>query len=223
MNKFVNYLDPGVLLEDRLRWVFDELQLSNNQRESIVAFLHPLKIKDYITYEHGIRVGLLASRIAHFMHLDQKALLYAGLLHDIGKTQARLEILQKTEDWTPDDKEEIKQHVLDGYRMIRGRFDFSAEVILWHHRFQVGGGYPKELPAPLHDYEEGTKMMITLYGRILSLADCFDALHRINDKFGILTGEQIKEKMLTFNRDQQFLIEELYSAGIFTIELIPIS
>ena len=96
MNKFVNYLDQGVPIEERLRWAFDEIQLPNDQRESVVAFLHPLKIKDRTTYEHSIRVGLLARRIARFMHLDEKALLYAGLLHDISKAQTRLETLQKT-------------------------------------------------------------------------------------------------------------------------------
>src|SRR3989338_8412594 len=219
MNKFVNYRDQGVPIEERLRWAFDEIQLPNDQRESVVAFLHPLKIKDRTTYEHSIRVGLLARRIARFMHLDEKALLYAGLLHDISKAQTRLETLQKTESWTAADTEEIMRHVIDGYRLVRNHFDFSAEVILWHHRFQAGG-YPKELPAPLHEYSEGTKTMIAFYGRILALADCFDALHRVNDKFGSLTGEQIKEKMVTLNRDQRVLVEELYNASVLTTYVV---
>lgn len=219
MNKFVNYLDPTVPVEERLRWAFDELRLSNDQREGVVAFLHPLKVKDRATYEHSIRVGLLARRIARFMHLDERALLYAGLLHDTGKCQTWLGTLQKTEGWTPADTEEIKQHVLDGHRLIHGHFDFTAEVILWHHRFQAGG-YPKKMPAPLHEYSEGTKTMIAFYGRILALADCFDALHRVNDKFGALTGEQVEEKMIALNRDQRVLVEELYNAGVLTTYVV---
>lgn len=222
MNRFVNYLDSGVPLEERLRWAFDELHLANDQREDFVAFLHPLKRKDCATYEHSIRVGLLCRRIARFMHLDEKALFYAGVLHDVGKSQTRLNTLQKIEGWTPADTKEIKRHVFDGYRLIYGHFDFSAEIILWHHRFQAGN-YPEHLPAPLHNYSNGTKTLIAMYGRILALADCFDALHRVNEKFGDkqpLAGEQIKEKMLALNRDQYILIEELYNAGIFTTYLV---
>ncbi len=111
-------------------------------------------------------------------------------------------------------------HVMDGYRLIRDKFDFSAEIILWHHRFQPRG-YPQEHPAPLHDYCEATKVMIPWYGRMLSLADTFDALHRVNDKHGAdtLTGEQIKEKMLAFHKDQKILVEGLFAANIFTTQI----
>jgi HD-GYP domain-containing protein (c-di-GMP phosphodiesterase class II) len=154
------------------------------------------------------------------MHLDPKALLYAGLLHDIGKSLTDLKILQKTEGWTPHDAEEMKRHVADGCRILGGRFDFSREVIKLHHRFQREG-YPKQLPKPLHEYSEGTKTMIALFGRLLALADCYDAMHRINDKLGQapLTGQYIKEKMLEYNIDQRLLIEELYQAGIFTLHI----
>ncbi|MBI4128981.1 MAG: HD domain-containing protein [Parcubacteria group bacterium] len=221
MDTFSHYLDPRFTLEERLRRTFDELRIDNEQREAISAFLAPLKTKDPVTkfhYEHSIRVGLLARRIARFMHLDEKALFYAGLMHDVGKSQTCLGTLGKTGGWTDADTEEIKKHVTDGYRFLRDRFDFTAEVIVLHHRFQAGG-YPAEVPPSLHSYSEGTKTMIMLYGRILALADVYDALHRINDKFGVreaLSGEQIKEKMLLFNPDQRRLITELYDAEIFT-------
>ena len=57
-NKFVDYLNPDIQIEERLRWAFDELHLSNEQRESVTAFVRPLKVKDSATYEHSIRVGL---------------------------------------------------------------------------------------------------------------------------------------------------------------------
>ncbi len=222
MNEFANYLDPSIPLEERLRWAFDELQISDNHREGIAAFLNLLKVKHLPTYEHSIRVALLARRIARFAHLNEKPLFYAGLLHDEGKAQTRVELLRKTEGWTPADFEEIKQHVLDGYRLVRGHFDFSADIILWHHGFQADG-YPTELPPLLHPYSEGVKTLIKMYGRILSLADCFDALHRASNKSGekrLLTGEQIREEMLKRNPDQQTLIEDLYNVGILTAYVV---
>jgi len=221
MNAFLNYLYPGISLEERLRRAFDDLKTVDEQREGIMTFLRLLESKHPPTYEHSIRVGLLAGRIARFMHLDERALLYAGLLHDVGKAQTRLELLQKTDEWTLADAIEMNNHVMDGYRLIRDRFGFSAEIILWHHRFQHVA-YPELLPAPLHSYCEGTRVAIPMYGRLLALADIFDALHRVNSKHGCdpLTGKQIMEKMLTFNHDQAGLIQELFQADIFTTYLV---
>lgn len=171
-----------------------------------------------MTWEHSIRVGLLCEKIASFMHLDSKALFYPGILHDIGKALTDPQTLKKVEAFQPKDYREIMNHVKDGYRLLRGYFDFTAEVMWWHHRFQPNK-YPKNLPKNLHEYSEGTKIIIPLYGRLLSLADSYDALHRINKKFETetsLTGEQIKEKMINFNPDQKILIDELYKADIFT-------
>ncbi len=217
MSPFLEYLDPKVPLEDRVLPVVSELGLSVDQASSISAFLAPIKIKDPFTYNHCLRVGLLTRNIGRFVHFDQRALFYAGILHDVGKALTNLDTLRQTENWTPKDAEEIKAHVIDGHRMLRGYFDFSAEVILWHHKFQRDG-YPEVLPPPLHEYCEGTKTMIAFYGRMLALADVYDALHRVNAKFGTLTGEQIKDKVLAFNPDQKVLITGLYQEGILTTD-----
>lgn len=222
MSRFFNYWDPTRSLGERLQEVFDGLQITECRQREVMSFIEILKIKDLETYNHSIRVGLLSKRIADFMHLSRRALLYAGLLHDIGKVQTRVELLQKTENWTAEDAEELNTHVMDGYRILRGHFDFSAEIILWHHRFQ-SRRYPEQMPEFLHNYSQGTKIMIPIFGRMLSLADTFDALHRVNSKFGegqAITGEQIREKMLSFNKDQEVLIGELYDAGIFTTYIV---
>jgi putative nucleotidyltransferase with HDIG domain len=222
MARFANYLHPEFTLEERMGRAFDDLGVDNFQRKGIFGLMHPLKIKDEATYEHSIRVGLLTRAIASFMHLDQKVMLYPGLLHDVGKVETRTETLKKTEGWTPADAKEIKRHVLDGYRLVRGHFNFTAEIIKWHQFFQKNA-YPKKIPEPLHKYSEGTKTMLRFYGRLLALADQFDAVHRINNKFGgahTLNGEEMKENLLEENPDQTHLIRELYNNGIFTTYLV---
>lgn len=219
---FSEYLNPHYSLEDRLQCVFHELRVSEDETQAVCAFLEPLRKKDPIThthYMHSIRVGLLSRNIARFMHLDEKALFYAGLLHDIGKCLVCLETLGKTSQWTPNDTANMEAHVTDSYRFLRGRFDFTADIVILHHRFQAGA-YPAVLPPPLHTYSEGTMVMIMLYGRMLALADVYDALHRINSKFGALSGEEIKAKMLEYNPDQRRLIEDLYATGIFTSSFV---
>src|SRR3989344_3845500 len=141
-------------LETSIKETFVELEISEDNRNAIEAFLAPLKEKSPITrfhYEHSIRVGLLAKKIARYMHLDEKALFYAGLLHDLGKCRVAPETLGKTEPWNKKDYTEIKAHVTEGYKMLRGRFDLTAGIILWHHRFQKNP-YPKKLPKKLHKY-----------------------------------------------------------------------
>lgn len=203
-------------LELQLIEAFEELDVRLEDRQGVLDFLGPLRQKSPEHYAHAIRVGLLAKRIARFTHHDEKALLFAGTLHDVGKCQTPLDTLTKTEGWTENDTEEIKGHVMDGYNMIRGKFDFSAEIILLHHWYQERG-YPTELPPFLHDYSHGTQVSIHEYARILALADFYDALHRENDRFGekrALTGTEIKELMLKLNPDRRKLIDELYRAQI---------
>jgi putative nucleotidyltransferase with HDIG domain len=222
MKAFKEYLDPSITLAKRLNIVFNNLHIEKEKQRSIFSFLAPLKTKDLMTYRHSLRVGLLATRIGEFMHLDQKALLYSGLLHDIGKALTDSSTLKKTEAYETKDYEAIKDHVMDGYKMLQGYFDYTAEIILWHHKFQANE-YPKETPPKLHDYSKGAEIMIPFYGRLISLVDFFDALHRVNKKFAdqaSLTGEQMKEKMLLHNPDAKGFIEDFYKANIFTTNIV---
>jgi hypothetical protein len=210
--------------------LYADLQVSGENQRALDSFLAPLRDKGPVYryhYMHTLRVTFLCVEVAKFMHLDQKALFYAGLLHDVGKSLVLVETLGKTSGWTETDTINIRPHVMDGYWMIRGRFDFTAEVILWHHRFQ-SKGYPTIIPRNIHPYCLGTKTMIEMYGRILSLCDQFDAFHRVNDANGEAippTGEEIKELMFKANPDQRFLLAELYEADVFTTftsgEVVP--
>ena len=68
-------------LEFQVNAIFDALKVGQENREAIWAFLAPLKHKSLTTrthYEHSLRVAILAQKIAAFMHLDQKALFFAG-------------------------------------------------------------------------------------------------------------------------------------------------
>ncbi len=207
-------------LERRVERVFKALRTTGRDRQAIKAFLAPLRTKDAVTHQHylhSLRVGLTAERIGRFMHLDSKALFYAGLLHDIGKCQTPLAVLGKKGEWTRADAEAIKAHVMDSYRMIRDRFGFTAEIVLLHHIFQAFG-YPSVLPPFLREYREGAKVMIKLCGYLLAIADVYDAYHRDDQVAGkVRSGRTIKAGMLKHFVDQRKLIEDLYEAGIFTV------
>ncbi len=207
-------------LEMQLHAAFLELEITPEQKTLALELLAPLKEKDEIHrahYEHSIRVGLLAKRIGGYLNLDQKALFFAGIFHDLGKSEIDDSLLGKTEAWTEEDYRQIQEHPVIGHKMLKGKFDFSADIIVRHHRHQEKR-YPKRLPKYLHNYSAETKAEIDEYARILALADVYDALHRVNSKFGELkrlSDQEIYEQMMILNPDRVDLVRELYSAGIF--------
>lgn len=208
-------------LEVKFAEISQELGVSPEHQAQILEFLEPLRNADKEAvrahYAHSLRVGMKAKEIADFTHHDPKPLFFAGTLHDVGKCQIPPEILGKVRDWTQADALVMEQHVLAGYETLRGTFDLSAEIMLWHHRFQKNG-YPEVLPEHLHPYSDSTKVLIVEYGRLLALADVYDALHRLNEKFGgKISGARIRELMFELNPDRTILIDRLYQTGILTV------
>ncbi|HXK38414.1 MAG TPA: HD domain-containing protein [Candidatus Paceibacterota bacterium] len=193
----------------------DEVSIRPEDKRTIDALLAQLREKNEHThkhYLHMLRVGLLCREIGRFLHHEEKPLLFAGALHDLGKVQSPTEVLGKTCGWHGGDAARMRPHVMDGYRILRGRLDFTAEIVVLHHRFQMNG-YPKKLPFPLHEYDEANKLLIMEYGRILAIADYYDALHR-EDKGETLNADAIKERMFEGNTDRTKLIHALYEARI---------
>ncbi len=209
-------------IEAEFRVACDEVGIKALDQKALFSFLAPLRDKDAVThvhYLHSLRVGMLSRHIGRFTNNDERALLMAGALHDLGKCQVCLEILGKSEHWTAADINAMKRHVVDGYRTLRGRFDFSADTMVRHHSFQIDG-YPKKLPKFLHSYSATTKKLIKEHGRLVALADVYDALHRVNDKFEgkrALAGEEIKTLMFELNTDRTKLVSDLYAMGILSI------
>jgi response regulator RpfG family c-di-GMP phosphodiesterase len=208
-------------LTERLEQSFLDLSINEQQQTSLRGYLNLLKIRDEPTYEHSVRVGLKGIELANFTHIvEPKALYYPGLLHDIGKSLTDPSSLKKTEGFNERDMKEMRKHVLDGYRMLRGIHDFSANVLLYHHWYQGDKSYPKVLPKLNTKFSREKTAVIAYCGRLLALIDFYDAAKfRRNNKFGaeegtLKTPEQVKTMLLEHNPDQKCLIDALYSAGI---------
>ena len=204
-------------MPDRLDQILTELALELAARQKLEQLLAPLQARDPATYQHGLRVGELGLKIAAFLGLEPKISFLAGLFHDLGKLGVPLATLQKTEAWTAADAEIVEDHVLHGYELLRNNFDFTAEIILLHHSFQENN-YPRSLPPYLHGYSEESRALIVEYARLLALADVYDALHRVNGKFGRQAPLSEYEVRLELERafpGQTDLIAALYTAQIF--------
>ena len=154
------------------------------------------------TGAHVNRVGGYAVEIyekwANNRNLPQKEidknrdiLRMAAMLHDVGKIAISDLILKKPGRFNRDEYEIMKQHTVLGAQLFLDRqSDFdeaAAQVALNHHERWDGEGYPGHVDVgtgkPSHGFErsdggaQGKKEQeIPLYGRIVALADVYDAL-----------------------------------------------
>jgi putative nucleotidyltransferase with HDIG domain len=113
-----------------------------------------------VALEIGRRIGLPAAEL-ELLHR-------AGLLHDIGKIGVPEQVLDKPGRLTEEEYNLIKKHPREGGRILEPirAYRKIVPLIEQHHEWYNGGGYPHGL----------TGDEITMGGRILAVADVFDAL-----------------------------------------------
>ena len=142
-------------------------------REALVRLASAAEHHDACTREHLRRVGRTARLLGRLLGMparDATLLSQAAPLHDIGKIAIPDAILLKPGPLTADERARMQQHTVIGARLLgAGRspvMQLAAEVALSHHERWDGGGYPYGLAGP----------DIPLAGRIVAVADVFDAL-----------------------------------------------
>lgn len=155
-------------MEDQVETIVDVILKNKEMMLNMVD----LKVFDDYTYFHSVNVAVLSIGLGASMGLDKADLCNLGfgaLLHDIGKVFVPKEILNKRGPLTDSEFSEMKQHSFMGYEYLAKEFvgSIAAQAgILDHHEKFSGGGYPNNV--------KGDK--ISLYGRIISIADVYDAL-----------------------------------------------
>ncbi|MFH0998800.1 MAG: HD domain-containing phosphohydrolase [Pseudomonadota bacterium] len=155
----------------QLREAFD--QLKESSLETIYRLARAAEFKDEDTGEHILRMSHSSEVLAEGLGLDIKQrdmILYASPMHDVGKIGIPDRILLKPGQLDTEEWEIMKKHTTIGSRILEGS---SSEIVqladviaLSHHEKWNGSGYPnglkgKEIPLP---------------GRIVAVADVFDAL-----------------------------------------------
>lgn len=142
---------------------------------SLKALTSSIDAKDQYTRGHSERVAFIsrwiAERLAEEEPLKEEQIhkIYlAGLLHDIGKMGVDESILRKKGKLTEEEFEHIRTHSLVGAKILSEIKQMRDIVpgILSHHERVDGKGYPNGLVGE----------QIPLTGKIIGLADCFDAM-----------------------------------------------
>jgi len=149
--------------------------LRTNERKALLnSIMHIVKIveaKDVYTAGHSVRVAEYAEKIARKLKLNEydiEILKNIANLHDIGKIQIDLSILNKTEKLTSEDWDEIKKHPIVGFEIVK-EITFlkdNANAVLYHHERYDGSGYPFGIGND----------KTPLFAKIISVADSYDAM-----------------------------------------------
>ncbi|QEC48568.1 PAS domain S-box protein [Baekduia soli] len=149
----------------------DDLQ--HAQLETLARLGAAAEFRDDDTGQHTRRVGDLSAAIAERLGLPAATvalLRMAAPLHDVGKIAIPDAVLLKPGRLTSDELNQMKAHTTVGARMLSGGafplLEMAEQIALTHHERWDGSGYPAGLSG------EG----IPLVGRIVAVADVFDAL-----------------------------------------------
>lgn len=136
--------------------------------ESLAALI---QIGDYDdeTFQHSLNVSLLSIIYGHYRDYEKtkiRTLAFAGLLHDIGKTEIPHPVIHKDESLSSEEWETVRKHPQHGYNILKdiGASEIEHRVAREHHERPDGTGYPRGI-------EE-----IHRFSKIVSVCDVYEAL-----------------------------------------------
>lgn len=148
-------------------------ELEEAQLEILLRLARAAEFRDYDTAQHTQRVGQTTRLIAQQLKLSPNLVQLIGkaaLLHDVGKIGIADSLLLKTGDLTERERELMRAHTEIGAEILAGSqfalLNLAQEIALSHHERWDGTGYPNRLRGD----------EIPLSGRIVAVADAFDAL-----------------------------------------------
>jgi PAS domain S-box-containing protein/putative nucleotidyltransferase with HDIG domain len=148
-------------------------ELDEARAETLQLLAAAVEYRDDSTFEHTERVGLIASEVAARLGMRSeqvKRLREAAPLHDIGKIAIPDAILLKPGRLNAHQQQVMQTHAALGARLLSRSsspvLQMAAVIAATHHEWWNGSGYPKGLAGE----------RIPLVGRVVAVADVFDAL-----------------------------------------------
>ncbi|MGA8747074.1 MAG: HD domain-containing phosphohydrolase [Solirubrobacterales bacterium] len=150
-----------------------EVSIDRQRAEMLSRLSEAVGQRDLETGAHIRRIGRHAGLLARAHGLEEETVRAVGLaapMHDVGKVAIPDSILLKPGSLSSGERDVMKRHTQIGHDILAYSgsplLDLAAEIALTHHERFDGGGYPSGLAG------EG----IPLSGRIVAIADVFDAL-----------------------------------------------
>lgn len=170
-NEFKRISETGVVDEDRLFAMTEEIMGHLNAKNNVFVYLNHLKSVDEPTFSHSVNVSLLANLFSIWINADEEEarnITIAAMLHDIGKASISLEVLNKKGSLSEAEFAEIKTHTVLGYRALeKSKLPKSVKLAaLEHHEKIDGSGYPLGI----------TGDKIDKFAKIIAICDIYDAM-----------------------------------------------
>ena len=156
----------------------------------LAAFATAMEVCDPALAAHAGRVATNAEAVAvrlGWTDEELEALRLGAALHDVGKVNVRNDVLTKPgrlEDW---ELAEIRTHPVEGIWLLSGVTSLAPALpfVLFHHERWDGRGYPTRRAGE----------SIPIQGRILAVADAFDAMTSIRPYRSSLTPSKAAEEI----------------------------
>ncbi|MDQ0191841.1 HD-GYP domain-containing protein [Paenibacillus wynnii] len=187
-------------------YILDDM---SSQVDPMIMLLDMHTADNYL-YVHSLNVCLytLVLGIAHgYSKSDLKVIGLGSLLHDIGKTQIPVKIVQKPGMLNDEEFRHMQAHTEIGYRILKEEPNIpllAAHCALQHHERIDGSGYPRGLTGPqIHEY-----------AKWLGVADSYDAMtsnriykkamlpHQAVEALYVGSGTLYEQKQLELFRDR---------------------
>jgi putative nucleotidyltransferase with HDIG domain len=169
---FRNIRETGELDLERIKHNVEEALPDMIRNNDVLMRLNQLKESDDYTFQHSLRVSILATMVGKWLGYSQEELIElgeAGLLYDIGKMNIPDFIVKKEENVNAEEFELIKKHAQFGYSILLKTKGVSSNIkyaALHHHERMDGSGYPLRLREnQIHDF-----------AKIIMVCDVFDAM-----------------------------------------------
>ena len=187
----------NISLEIKIKYEHQRLstELEQNQKEMIYMLSELVESTSDETGKHIHRVAEISLLLAYYhpsiSFNDSEMIYHAAPMHDLGKMTVSPHILHKTGKYTEEEFEAMKKHTSNAFNLLkksnRKLMQAAATIAHEHHEKWDGSGYPRQL--------KGSE--IHIYGRIIALADVFDAL----------THTRCYKKAWTVNEAVDYIIE----------------
>jgi HD-GYP domain-containing protein (c-di-GMP phosphodiesterase class II) len=194
----------------------DELQSSVFRNANALSCLGRIREKDQYLLQHSVNLSVLMSLFGGYRKLSPDVLhqtIVGALLHDIGKVITPDEILHKPGRLTPEEFEVMKAHARHSRDILQGTEGIGELSIITaaeHHERLDGTGYPEGLKG-----EE-----ISVYGRMVAIADVYDAITADRVYHKGMTPTQGLKKLLEWTNghlDPALVKEFIRCVGLYPI------